>query len=143
MPRRTLARRFEPRVWVFESTLGVESRHVGQELQDYLLQSIDERRGRLKALQVKIVTSEANLQHTPSSLPDRERLAIRCMPARDVFHIGALYERFLPSLDATGPSSPRPEEMTEDDEPRRVLGCAPPQPSGNAMIGREHRRNPH
>lgn len=43
------------------------------------------------------------------------------MLARDVFHIGAQYERFLRGVDATGPSSPRPEELTENDEPKPVL----------------------
>jgi hypothetical protein len=119
MPRKKL-RRFDPRFGVSEPMLEAEGIYVGQEFRDYLLMSITDLRKWLKVRQTQIVTTEANLQLVLRSIPDRERLAIRCMLTRDFFHIAALYERFLkvPAVaDATGQAKLVPEELTEEEEP--------------------------
>jgi hypothetical protein len=59
-----------------------------------LLWSTNDLRERLKERQTLIVTSEAHLQLQIKSLRERESLAIRCMIARDAYHLLALYELF-------------------------------------------------
>jgi hypothetical protein len=57
-------------------------------------------------------------------MPTHERLALRCMLARDFYHIAALYELFFQTptvADATGAKSPTvSEELTKDDEPAAI-----------------------
>jgi tetrahydromethanopterin S-methyltransferase subunit B len=121
MPRSKLARRFEPRGGVSQSTLDIESKYVGRELDDYLLYSLTNLREKLKEIQRKIATAEENLQTKLSCLPNRERLALRCMLARDMYHIAMLYSTFIDSStvgDATGTSDPLSEEINgSTDEP--------------------------
>ncbi len=125
MPRRTLARRFEPRYGVSQVMLDAEAKWVGRELDDYLLSSISELREKLRERQAGFAAAEEQLAAHLTSLPDRERLALKCMLARDAFHIAKLYETFLRSASAveqvTGTSTPTPEELDQNDEPRSVL----------------------
>jgi hypothetical protein len=124
MPRPKLARRFEPRYGVSQSMLEVESRYIARELEDYLLLSADELRQKLKERQDLLASAEEDLQGLLGPLPDRHRLALRCMLARDLLHIAALYQTFQRSGEREAPagaSAPAPEELTEQDEPRPVL----------------------
>ena len=125
MPRRKLSRRFEPRFGVSQSMVDVEVKWVERELEDHLLLSTNESRERLAEIQTKVATTEEELKKTLSRLPDRERLALKCMLARDVFHIAALYETFLRSSQhvqgASGAVHETPEEVDEHSEPRPVL----------------------
>jgi hypothetical protein len=125
MPRQKLARRFEPRFGVSESMLETECKWLQRELEDRLLSSATDLRRDLSVLHGKVATSEQFLQATLQNLPDRQRLALKCMLARDVFHIAALYEKFLRSspeiATATGESKPAAEELDGNDEPRKVL----------------------
>jgi hypothetical protein len=116
MARSKLARRFEPRGGVSQSMLDAESKYVGYELDDYLLYSLEDLRTNLRTLRQKIATVEEELQAKLISLPDRERLALRSMLARDIYHIAMLYCTFIASssvIEATGPNSPADEEMNE------------------------------
>src|SRR5580658_1194247 len=97
MPRRKLARRFEPRYGVSQSMVDVEAKWVERELEDHLLASTNDLRKRLSEIHARVATAEEGLKATIGRLPDRERLALKCMLARDVFHIAALYETFLRS----------------------------------------------
>jgi hypothetical protein len=126
MPRKKLARRFEPRYGVSQTMLDAESKYIGRELEDYLLQSTNELRETLAKRQALIGTAEEELQVAFRPLPDRERLALRCMFARDCWHMAMLYKQFLNQPDtvvatATGPSSPAPEELDKHDEPLPIL----------------------
>jgi hypothetical protein len=126
MPRRKLARRFEPRYGVSQTMLEVECKYVGHEFEDYLLQSTNELRERLAKLKTLIGTAEEELHAAFSPLPDRERLALRCMFARDCWHMAMLYNQYLKQPDtavaaATGPSSPAAEELDEHNEPVPIL----------------------
>jgi hypothetical protein len=102
MPRKKLPRRFDPRGGVSQTMVDAECPHVGQELDDYLVLSISELRQRLGELQTWNARSEEHLQLLLAPLPDRQRLALRCMLARDFRHIATLFETFLSS-----PESPR------------------------------------
>lgn len=126
MPRKKLARRFEPRYGVSQTMLDAECKYIGRELEDYLLQSTNELRETLAKRQALISTAEEELQAAFRPLPDRERLALRCMFARDCWHMAMLYKQFLNQPDtvvaaATGPSSPAPEELDKNDEPVPIL----------------------
>ncbi len=111
MPRKKLSRRFEPRFGVSQSMVDVEAKWVERELEDHLLASTNDLRKRLSEIHAKAVTAEEGLKTTIGRLPDRERLALKCMLARDMFHIAALYETFLRSSlvvqNATGVSRRR------------------------------------
>jgi hypothetical protein len=124
MPRPKLARRFEPRFGVSQSMLDAESRYVAKELEDYLLLSINDLRESLKERQSVLGREEGILQDMLRLLPDHQRLALRCMLARDVSHIAALYQVFLrglPEDEKVGRSTPLPEELTPQEESRPVL----------------------
>ncbi len=125
MPRRTLARRFEPRYGISQEMLDAEAKWVAREFDDYLLFSITELREKLRDRQAGFAAAEEQLAAHLTSLPDRERLALKCMLARDAFHIAKLYETFLrsvPSVEqATGTSAPAPEELDRNDEPQPAL----------------------
>jgi hypothetical protein len=120
MPRRKRARRFDPRPGVSQQMLETECEYVGHEFNDYLVLSIYDLRERLKLVRDKIDAVEAVIQSRLVNLPDRERLAIRSMMARDFYHMAALYELFLATAavtDSTGRSKLTLEELTADDEP--------------------------
>jgi hypothetical protein len=97
MSRRKLARRFEPRYGVSQSILDRECKWVEQEFDEFLVRSVNELKERLAEVREKVRTTEARLETGLSALPSRERLALKCMLIRDVFHIAKLYESFLRS----------------------------------------------
>src|SRR2546429_229501 len=118
MPRQKLARRFVPRYGVSQGMLDAECVWVGRELEDTLLSSLTDLRQKLKDLQARIGHAEVELEAMIGALPDRERLAIRCMLARDFYHIAMLYRSFLstsPLAQAMGSRSVVPEEQTQGD----------------------------
>ena len=125
MARSKLARRFEPRGGVSASMLDLECKYVGRELDDYLLYSLADLRKKLRELQGKIAPVEEQLQQRLAALPDRERLALRSMVARDLFHVGMLYLSFIrssPIVEATGTATPASEEVDEKtEEPKAML----------------------
>ena len=127
MPRRILARRFEPRYGVNQLMLDAEAKWVAREFEDYQLFSINDLREKLHERQTGFALAEEHLSDAINRLPVRERLAIKCMLARDIFHIAKLFETFLQASpgvqEATGASSPMPEEV-RDDEPLPVLKFA-------------------
>jgi hypothetical protein len=125
MPRRTLARRFEPRFGVNDSMLETECKWLQRELDDRLLLSINDLHSKLSDLHTKVARAEQALQSALRDPSDRERVALKSMLARDVFHIAALYQKFLqcsPEIaTATGESKRAAEEIDSNDEPRSIL----------------------
>jgi tetrahydromethanopterin S-methyltransferase subunit B len=114
MPRRKLARRFEPRYGVSQSTLDVESGYLARELEDQLLLSTNELREKLSKLRDEINKLELELQSRLTRIPERERLALQSMLARDFWHMAMLYKTFLASssvVEASGAVSPVPLEV--------------------------------
>jgi hypothetical protein len=77
--------------------LDAEAKWVERELEDKLIHSTNELKETLAELRGKVSLTEAGLQKTLAKLPDRERLALKSMLARDVFHVAVLYETFLRS----------------------------------------------
>ena len=124
MPRKKAARRFDPAPGVSQAMLDAESQYISRELEDYLLLSTDELREKLDDRQNRIAISEKNLQAKLVTLPNRERLALRTMLARDCPHIGLLYLTFLNSAAAPQASRFKAstlEELNQHEESRRVL----------------------
>src|SRR5580698_7564156 len=79
MPRRKLSRRFEPRFGVSQSMVDVEAKWVERELEDHLLASTNDLRKRLSEIHAKVAAAEEGLRLIIGQLPDRERLALKCM----------------------------------------------------------------
>ena len=125
MPRKILARRFESRYGVNQAMLEVEAKWVERELEDRLLISTDELRKKLSDTQANVAAAEKGLREILGRLPDRERLALKGMLARDVFHIAVLYESFLRGSQlvqgATGARQETPEEVDRKGDARRAL----------------------
>jgi hypothetical protein len=123
MPRKQMARRFEPRYGISESMLEVEAGYLAREAEDYRVYSINDLREKLADWQAKLTTAESNLSFSIQRLPDQERLILRCMVARDVWHIAQLYQRYFQSdlsTEVTGDITEIAEEYRED-EPIPVL----------------------
>jgi len=97
MPRRKLARRFEPRYGVTQEMLEAEAVWVGREFDDHLLLSSNDLLRMLREHQASIEQSELVIAERLAALPDRERTALRAMLARDFYHIATLYETFSAS----------------------------------------------
>jgi hypothetical protein len=125
MSRQKLSRRFEPRYGVSQSMLEAECKWVERELDDHMIRSVCELSTNLSNVRAKAETIEETLRTMLACLPGRERLALKGMLARDVYHIAVLYEKFLrlsqTVQQATGTAKPTPEERDENDDPRPVL----------------------
>jgi hypothetical protein len=106
MPRRRLARRFEPRYGVSEYMVQQEAVWLARELDDHLLWSTLQLQERLARLHPRTIAADANIQLQIESLPQRESLALRSMLARDFYHVLALYEKFF--RDYNGVREPIP-----------------------------------
>jgi len=123
MPRKQMARRFEPRYGISESMLELEAKYLGREIEDYRVFSINDLREKLADWQMKLTTAESNLSFSIQRLPDQERLILRCMVARDIWHIAQLYQRYFQSDSSTEDTGDITEMAEEyrDDEPIPVL----------------------
>ncbi len=95
-------------------------------LEDYLLLSVQDLRKKLGERQSQTRIADEELQAILSRLPDRERLAIRAMFCRDLWHIAKLYLCVLTSSplvkDATGARTPQPQELDEKHEIMPTIG---------------------
>ena len=123
MPRKQILRRFDPRFGVSMSMVEAEAVHVDQEFRDYLIMSINDLRRWLRERSSQVEVADKELEQLVTRLPDRERLAIRCMLIRDIFHIAKLYQQLLRTPEAevaAGPISVFPEEL-KNHEPLPVL----------------------
>lgn len=109
MPRRKLARRFEPRFGVSHPMLAQENNWLNRELDDLLIDSTTDLRERLDQTQQRLLVADANVQLQMKSLPQRENLAIRCLLARDLYHLSALYEQFFRSYQGEKHAVPASE----------------------------------
>ncbi len=70
MPRKNLARRFEPRYGVNQAMLEMEAQYVGRELEDYCLLSFNDLREKLAERHRLIATAERELEQRLSRLDD-------------------------------------------------------------------------
>jgi hypothetical protein len=119
MPRKKL-RRFDPRFGVTEQMLEAEGVYLGQEFRDHDSCSMAQLREWLKQRQTLLTTAGAHLDLILRGLSNRERLILRCLIARDMYHVAALYQLFLEEphvADAAGPSKLVDEELTPQEEP--------------------------
>lgn len=99
MPHRKLARRCEPRYGVNLPMLQAEAKWLAREFDDLLIGSTNDLHERLDRSHQNLLAADAGIQLQIRSLPDPESLALRCLLARDLYHLSALYEQFLQSYD--------------------------------------------
>jgi hypothetical protein len=95
MPRRKLARRFEPRGGVSQLVIEAEAVYVGREVEDYLLYSLTDLKGKLDDRRRLLDQVQQELEALLKRLPEREYLALQCILYRDFHHMGALYRTYL------------------------------------------------
>jgi hypothetical protein len=95
MPRKKLIRRFEPRYGVSRDMLEVETKYVAREFEDSCLYSTADLTARLATIRAAWAQSDQVLENAVRALPDRERIAIQCLVARDLFHLIELYCTYL------------------------------------------------
>lgn len=95
MPRRKLARRFEPRYGVSQSTIDLEATYLAREMEDYLLLSLTDLEEKVASLRSSVSTMHDELGALTEALPERERLAMLTLMYRDFHHLGALYRTYL------------------------------------------------
>ena len=95
MPRRKLARRFEPRYGVSQSTIDVETTYVAREVEDWLLLSTGELEQKLAKNRKAVDELQQEVSLLLDGLPERHQLVVRNMLHRDVYHIAVLYRTFM------------------------------------------------
>jgi len=98
---------------------------LARELDDHLIASTQELHDRLKMLHPRLIASDANVQMHIESLPERESLALRCMLARDLFHLFALYEKFFKEYDGVREPIPMSAQQQATDR----IHAAEPAPA--------------
>ena len=91
MPRRQLARRWEPKLGVSRRMLEVEATYVAREKESYLLQSTDDLRNRLAHMQKLWKAADGVLEAAITALGERDRLAVSCLVVRDLFFVPELH----------------------------------------------------
>ncbi len=99
MPRKNLARRFDPRGGVSEVMLDAETVYLGREIEDYLLLSFDDLREMLATRRKMLEEIQQELQPLIDGLAERTQLAVLCGLYRDFHHMAALYRTYLRSID--------------------------------------------
>jgi hypothetical protein len=95
MPRRKLARRFEPRWGVTRPMLEVEARYVAKECEDYARRSTNELRDNLATIAETRHHAEIRLRQYLDALPERDRIALQYLIARDAYHLLELYVTYV------------------------------------------------
>lgn len=120
MPRKTKARRFEPRYGVSEVTLQVEANHVAREVEDYEVLAVSDLDAKRTERHVNCEHSWKHLNMLLEGLADQKQRIIHCLLFRD-FH--QLLELYLTYVRATEPQStvigppqhrePKPSQFSE------------------------------
>jgi hypothetical protein len=134
MPRRNLARRFEPRYGVSNSMVEEEAKWLGREAEDYETCSPAQVTDWLKERHASCRRRWKELQLLLGHLPERERRIIHCLLFRD-FHL--ILELYLCHVRTKHPefvaSNPPPVTLTKvaDDEFGEWL-FDPPTPKGDS-----------
>lgn len=116
MARRKLARRFEPRYGVSQSTIDLEATYLAREMEDYLLLSLTDLEEKVASLRSSVSTTHDELSALTEALPERERLAMLTIMYRDFHHLGALYRTYL----IAGEHAPVPEAASQPKTPAPV-----------------------
>jgi hypothetical protein len=91
MPRKKLARRFDPIRGVNRPMLEVEAQYVAKEIEVYVRLSANELRKMIAERKAKRHTAEGRLVQWLGSLPEHARLALECLVIRDAYHLLELY----------------------------------------------------
>jgi hypothetical protein len=98
MPRRKLARRFEPTCGASTAMIEEEAKWLRREIEDCQILSAAEVTKTLAARHTKCVQSWEHLQLLLTALPKREQRAIQCLLFGDFFHILELYVHHVRSM---------------------------------------------
>ncbi len=104
MPRKNLARRFDPRGGVSQTAIDEEARHLAQELEHYTVLSINDLNQMLAERRHKLDILQQELQPLIDGMSERMQLAVLSVLYRDFAHMAALYVSYLkPKEDGSSP----------------------------------------
>jgi hypothetical protein len=106
-------RRFEPQGGVSRPMIEAEVKYVAREMDNYLLLSMNDLKQKLAERGAQWNQADESLHTMVSLMPERERLALRCMLVRDMM---LLLELYLEYVRTTQPEAPPP--LAPVDVPR-------------------------
>ncbi len=95
MPRRRIARRFEPRYGVSASMVAEEAKWLGREVEDHEHLAIGEAKQKVQERRGLCERSWNHLKLLLKSVSERERTILHALFYRDSFHILELYLEFV------------------------------------------------
>jgi hypothetical protein len=117
MPRRKTLRRFDPRGVVSQIVVDDEAKQLAREVEDYAVYARSD-------IEAKLVERYANTEHAwrqlkefLSATAEHERLIIRCLLFRDLYHVLALYLSNVRKLQPERAAAPvAPESVPDANE---------------------------
>jgi hypothetical protein len=116
MPRRKLARRFEPRYGVSQAMLETEATWLAREADDHAVHSTSDLRDYLAKFRKSIDEDEPDVRARVRRLSESHQLILRGLLARDFWYLVKLYQCYLCSLPAEAIVSPPSSPQTDEDE---------------------------
>lgn len=115
MPRKKLARRFEPRFGLSQPMVEIEAGYLAKEVEDYRRLSVNELKQMLEKRKGVWKIKDAELRSHIGRLSERDALILQSLLVRDCYHIQELYLAYLcadPALIEVTPGQPAvPEEV--------------------------------
>ena len=106
MPRKKLLRRFDPRGVVSQIVVDEEAKHVAREAENYAVLARSD-------VETKLVERHANAEHCwrhlqelLSRTAEHERVIIRCLLFRDLYHILELYLAYVRTVQPERAAAP-------------------------------------
>lgn len=115
MSNPTRSRRFnEPRCGVSEAMIEAETKELGREFDSYLLLSLTDAKEKMRERLRAYEQADASLHALVDRLPERERVAIKCMIGRDLHLVAELYLVYLRGLQIESPISLTPVLATPE-----------------------------
>lgn len=119
MPRRNLARRFDPWRGVSRNTLEVEAGYVRREIENLQAMSLQELADRVVCLRQHGQQSSQSLRSLLDELPERAKLHMEAIIFRDFYHMMELYRTCIGCEP----------QIEEDEAPPRVAELSTQQPA--------------
>jgi hypothetical protein len=108
-------RRFDPFGGVSRHMIVSESKHLAQEMQSYMLLSLNELKQKLSERGEMWHHADEALHAAVLALPERDRLAVQCLLIRDQVYLQELYLEYLRTTQPEGvaPIEPPAEAPSE------------------------------
>lgn len=116
MPRKSKARRFEPRYGVSEVTLQVEANYVAREAEDYEVLAASDLDAKRTERHADCGHSWKHLTMLLDGIPEQKRRIIHCLLFRDFRQLLELYLTYVLTLEPQTVSPARPSIKSREPE---------------------------